>query len=354
MLGRASSSDIPVFDPTISRRHAELTARGTSVRREGPRVEQRHLREQRAGGGERRQRRRRRDVRQGALPRRSSSSRLAGARLGRRRGAAGDGREEAAVEHPEGAGGRGAGGPLSRVFRATDLAEVRAESARASGAARTEKRLAMLLEVSKGLSRVADAEALLDRITKLVFEIMDVDRVAIELVNDAGERIPKIARDRKGLVSGRTVPSSIARKVAGERVAVLSDNAAEDDRFGGQSIVLQSVRSAMCAPLVGAGDAVLGILYVDNVTRDAALRRRGPRLPDRLLQHRRGGAREQPLRRADPSRHDRAQQLRALLRARRSRRRSPAPASRCGWAATSARWRCSSATSAASRRWPRR
>ncbi len=158
------------------------------------------------------------------------------------------------------------GGPLSVIFRATSLAEVKAESADASAADRTAKRLALLLEVSKGLSRVADAEALLDRITQTVFEIMDVDRVAIELVDANGERVPKISRDRKGVVTGKSVPQTIARKVAGEKVAVLSDNAAEDERFGGQSIVMQSVRSAMCAPLIGSGDVVLGVLYVDNVT----------------------------------------------------------------------------------------
>jgi adenylate cyclase len=157
-------------------------------------------------------------------------------------------------------------GPLSVLFRATNLAEVKAETAKASGAERTEKKLALLLEVSKGLSRVADAEALLDRITQLVFEIMDVDRVAIELVDPNGERVPKISRDRKGVVTGRSVPQTIARKVVGEKMAVLSDNAPEDERFGGQSIVMQSVRSAMCAPLIGTGDAVLGVLYVDNVT----------------------------------------------------------------------------------------
>ncbi|HUO51102.1 MAG TPA: FHA domain-containing protein, partial [Gemmatimonadaceae bacterium] len=31
VLGRASSSDVPVFDPTISRRHAELTATATTA-----------------------------------------------------------------------------------------------------------------------------------------------------------------------------------------------------------------------------------------------------------------------------------------------------------------------------------
>jgi adenylate cyclase len=47
---------------------------------------------------------------------------------------------------------------------------------------------------------------------------------------------------------------------------VLSDNAPEDRRFGGESIVRQRVRSTMCAPLVGRERRALGLLYVDNVT----------------------------------------------------------------------------------------
>jgi adenylate cyclase len=62
------------------------------------------------------------------------------------------------------------------------------------------------------------------------------------------------------------VPQSIARKVVEDKVAILSDNAGEDTRFGGQSILMQQIRSALCCPLVGSEDRVLGVLYVDNVT----------------------------------------------------------------------------------------
>jgi adenylate cyclase len=62
------------------------------------------------------------------------------------------------------------------------------------------------------------------------------------------------------------VPQSIARKAVEECVAILSDNAATDERFKGKSIVIQSVRSAMCTPLMGSDAKPLGILYVDNQT----------------------------------------------------------------------------------------
>jgi adenylate cyclase len=62
------------------------------------------------------------------------------------------------------------------------------------------------------------------------------------------------------------VPQSIVRSAVRDKVAILSDNAPEDVRFGGESILVQRVRSTMCAPLVGGEGQVLGVLYVDNVT----------------------------------------------------------------------------------------
>ena len=265
LVGRAASSDIPIFDPTISRRHASLcpsaagvevsdlgSSNGTFVN--GVRIESASV----VVGDE---------LTFGKVPFRvtaveappalppgfvdeSTSSAMPPAEATVIRQRAFD----------------SADGPLSSVYRAANLAEARADRSGLDGAARTEKKLALLLEVSKGLSRAVDVNALLDKITELVFQILDVDRVAIELVDASGARVPTIARDRKGPVTGKAVPQSIARMVVDEKVAVLSDNAPQDQRFGGQSILMQSVRSAMCAPLIGTEDVVQGVLYVDNIT----------------------------------------------------------------------------------------
>ncbi len=64
----------------------------------------------------------------------------------------------------------------------------------------------------------------------------------------------------------QAVPRSIVDKVVEERVAVVSHNAPADARFKGRSIVAQSVRSAMCSPLLDARDQILGLLYVDNLS----------------------------------------------------------------------------------------
>ena len=128
------------------------------------------------------------------------------------------------------------------------------------------QKLATLLEVSKGLGKAEDIDALLEKIVRYAYQILDVDRVAIQLREDGGELTTKIARDKRGSAQPRAVPQSIARKVVEDKVAILSDNAGEDTRFGGQSILMQQIRSAICCPLVGSEDRVLGVLYVDNVT----------------------------------------------------------------------------------------
>jgi adenylate cyclase len=93
-------------------------------------------------------------------------------------------------------------------------------------------------------------------------------RIAHKLVEGtSGDLVPRLARNKLGDQSGtRHVPRSIAQRCVDERLAILTDNAAADERFKGKSIVMQSVRSAMSAPLMGSEGNVLGLIYVDNMT----------------------------------------------------------------------------------------
>ncbi len=142
-------------------------------------------------------------------------------------------------------------------------------------AARSAKKLELLLEISKALSRQQDVDKLLESVVDFTFQVMAVDRVSI-LLNEAGatEPIPKISKSRlgEGFASARHVPRSIVSQVMSERVAILTDNAAEDERFKGKSILMQSVRSAMGAPLLSSKGEGLGIIYVDNLTATHAFK----------------------------------------------------------------------------------
>ena len=244
VVGRALSSDIPVFDPTISRRHAEVVCSesGVEVRDLGS----------------------------------SNGTFLNGARVEVAKLAPGDvvsfgkvpfrlTEATPTVERPTPV----IPTPPIRVG-GTIVRQVALGESVALAPTEDEKKLAqklaLLLEVSKGLTRTVDTDALLSTIAGFCLQIFDVDYVSILLTDDRGEHVPKISRDRHGDAAQRTVPQSIVRTVVQDKVAILSDNAPEDLRFGGQSILMQRVRSTMCAPLAGNEGRILGVLYVDNVT----------------------------------------------------------------------------------------
>src|SRR5690348_14534311 len=78
---------------------------------------------------------------------------------------------------------------------------------------KSQQKLATLLEVSKGLGKSVDIDSLLEKIVRYAYQILEVDRVAILLCEDGQELVPKIARDKRGSEQPRAVPQSIARKV---------------------------------------------------------------------------------------------------------------------------------------------
>ena len=134
----------------------------------------------------------------------------------------------------------------------------------ADPAEKDRQKLQILLEVAKGLTQATDVDALLRKVADYAFQILEADRCAILLIDENGALTTKISRDKRGADAPQAVPQSIAQMAVNDKVAVLSDNAGEDQRFTGQSILMQRVRSALCAPLIGSENKVLGVLYVDN------------------------------------------------------------------------------------------
>jgi adenylate cyclase len=126
------------------------------------------------------------------------------------------------------------------------------------------QKLQLLLDVSKGLTKTPDIAALLVKIADYVFTTLDAERCAILLLDDHKELVTRISRDKRGADAPQAVPRSIVRAVCDDKVAILSDNAGADERFSGQSIVIQQVRSAICAPLLTSEDVVLGVIYADS------------------------------------------------------------------------------------------
>jgi adenylate cyclase len=243
VVGRGVATDLAIYDPTISRRHAELTAGpdGVTVRDlgssngtciNGTRVTSGRLEPDDS-------------ITFGQVVYQLEATRLPG--------------EAPPIQPAAPTGAAGAtGGDIVRQLPVSGGIPTGDAAAR---------KLSLLLAVFQRLSGELDIDRLLQAIVNVTFEVMQVDRVSVLLRSEAsGELVPRISRSRLGDSEFQHVPHSIVQKAMDERVAVLTHNAAADTRFKGKSIVLQNVRSAMCSPLMAEGDRALGVLYVDNLT----------------------------------------------------------------------------------------
>src|SRR2546425_590232 len=196
VVGRAVTSDVPIYDPTISRRHAEvsLTDGGVKVKDAGS----------------------------------SNGTFLNGARITEAIAVENDvitfGKVAfrvkevgAPVARPqvvpsvsaEFTGAKPAGGTIVRQLPVSVSGGVPAiVTAAPSGASHLkvsaksleelrEKKLELLLEISKELSKQQELDRLLDKVVEFTFQVMNVDRVSILLLEAAtGELVPRISRGR--------------------------------------------------------------------------------------------------------------------------------------------------------------
>ncbi|HTK55695.1 MAG TPA: adenylate/guanylate cyclase domain-containing protein [Gemmatimonadales bacterium] len=258
VLGRATGNDFPVQDPTISRRHAELEGTPNGIRvkdlgsSNGTFLGGAKLEEKVVTAGE--------QVTFGKVafnvqvvqaapePKASMPSPVPGGTIVRS------------------VGGLSGGAPALAVGDSPSKVGLLRVQGTTSGE-RQAKKLSLLLDIAQKLSGALDLDKLLTNVADMTFEVLAVDRVSILLKDkETGELKPQVARSRLGDASHHAVPRSIANKAVEEKVAILTDNAVADARFKGQSIVLQSVRSAMCSPLLNSKDEAVGLLYVDNMT----------------------------------------------------------------------------------------
>lgn len=146
-----------------------------------------------------------------------------------------------------------------------------AKAADQKAMARLSQRFSVLYRLSEYLREAAELpEAeLLGGGLKLVFETVPADRGAVltrfstEVEQFDVAAVHQRNAPRAGAAPDINVSRTILNRVVGERIAVLSSDAQGDERFAhAESIVMNSIRSTICAPLV-AGEAVIGALHLD-------------------------------------------------------------------------------------------
>ncbi|WP_437962991.1 ATP-binding protein (plasmid) [Sorangium sp. So ce119] len=130
-----------------------------------------------------------------------------------------------------------------------------------------EARLKILIEVAKLLPVSDDIDTLLHRVLDLIFQILNVDRGVILLVNDVTGRLEgRAAKTANPSPDDEPIYSqNIVDYVCRNSVAALFADAVLDPRLeAAHSVIAQSIRASMCIPLKPKDD-VIGVLYVDNL-----------------------------------------------------------------------------------------
>ena len=134
--------------------------------------------------------------------------------------------------------------------------------------------LAALSEASMALISDRPVNELLDFILELAFKVVKPERGALMLTKDeeAGLEVKSVRTnsdqpDQPG--EEISFSRTIADKVIGEKVSILTSSAITDPRFQSQdSIVSAGIRSAMCVPLWN-NKAVTGLIYVDRLIQES-------------------------------------------------------------------------------------
>lgn len=136
--------------------------------------------------------------------------------------------------------------------------------------------LPVVSRAARALLGATELDDLLGTVMDLVFENLPAERGGLYLRDaETGERTLKVVRDlTEGAAAGTelSISTTIARAVVEQRQSVLyADIGAEADLAAAESIVLNRIRSAMCAPLYsGEGREVGGLLYVDTSSGSTA------------------------------------------------------------------------------------
>jgi adenylate cyclase len=130
------------------------------------------------------------------------------------------------------------------------------------------------LEALGNIGQVINSTLEVDEVLQIVMDtiirLMGAERGFLMLRDERGEMVSRIARNweqesinQNEFAISRTV---VQRVIDGEE-AVLTTNAREDPRFGGQeSIIAFNLRSILCVPLTVKSE-LIGVIYTDNRIR---------------------------------------------------------------------------------------
>jgi serine phosphatase RsbU (regulator of sigma subunit) len=134
---------------------------------------------------------------------------------------------------------------------------------------RPEAKLRAVMEISQNLARTLKAEDVLPKILESLFKIFpQADRGFVVLKDPVSGKLQvKSQRVRRDdLIDSTRISMTILREAMRKGVAILSADASSDERFKlSDSVAAMTIRSVMCAPLMGQTGESLGAIQIDTV-----------------------------------------------------------------------------------------
>lgn len=132
------------------------------------------------------------------------------------------------------------------------------------------QRLYGLIDIGQIINSSLDLDAVLRIAMDTIIQLTDAERGFLMLLNPSGELVVQIARNwAKESIREEdiAISRSVVRKAVSKCKPILTTNAKEDPRFGGEeSIIAHNLRSILCVPL-RYKNKVIGAVYTDNRLR---------------------------------------------------------------------------------------
>jgi serine phosphatase RsbU (regulator of sigma subunit)/pSer/pThr/pTyr-binding forkhead associated (FHA) protein len=137
--------------------------------------------------------------------------------------------------------------------------------------AKPEVKLAALLEITSNLGKAMSVEEILPKLLDSLFKIfVQADRGFVVMrPKPDGPLVPVAVKNRREGDEQRTrISRTIVEEAVRSRKAILSADASSDERFSmAQSIADFSIRSMICAPMIGSEGEPVGVIQIDTMNQ---------------------------------------------------------------------------------------
>lgn len=131
-----------------------------------------------------------------------------------------------------------------------------------------QSQLEILYTVADAVRSIFDLNQLFHTLMDIIFHVMEPDRGTI-LTKDrqTGALVPRLTRRRHTDSGDLRISRTIVERSIQDQAGLLIADALSDQRFANsQSIVMEDIRAALCAPMIYR-DEVLGVIYIDTTSR---------------------------------------------------------------------------------------